>query len=976
MLARLFGRSLERVGRFVRREKVNETQFLEAQKLALKGDSRGAAKMLREYLERDPLNVAALTDLGSCLADMGDFAAAREMFERAYTLDDTFLPTIANHAKVLHEDGKGAEALELAKRAKVIQPHFADVESVYASICMRQGRVSEACRYHLRAWLANFSQLRHVNSLMFTSCYDDIDEKQVAAEHRFWALTLSPPLPAAEPASLPVVEDVGVGKLAAPAGRIRIGYWSPDYRGHSVRYFFRPLLEGHDTDRFELFLFHDVPAKDEQTELIRKKSEHFYDVHSLTDGELTTFLLEQKLDVLVELSGHTSHNRLNLLQQRFATVQLTGIGYPPTTGLSAVDAKLLDVHLSTDQDAHYYSEAPLRLSQSFWCYDPIEEDPPVGAEPPMVRNGFVTFGCSGNAAKITDRILVAWARILQRVPRSRLVLRSLYFDDPMGLHAMEARLAAHGIAADRVSLHRSAGQNDFYSSYNDIDIILDTFPFNGGTTTCFATYMGVPVVSIAGHSVASRMGLSIMTNLGAPDLVVQDHEAYVRRAVELASDVEFLVRFKREARPRYKSTPLGNGKLFAQDYEAHLVDLLERRKAGYVDYRTQIAALPVDELMRRAYAVARRGQAEAVHRILDHALQTYPDHGPAHVLRAQLWAWDGKVDEARAYLRSRVDNAEVADRNAMALALARLSLLKNDAADVLSALDGLGAEDPSDFDSLQALLYRACATAGGALEELEPAGQARTVNVLIPCGGRAEFDRCVRQITAACKVPAGWNVTYTQCSERLRIGAYERAFSRGQDDILVILQKNLQVHNPWFFVELDRALDQADIVSFFGSERWDRLEWRDDEFDRKFGCQLGMAGEDSIMVDIFMMGTGRAKVRGGLQVLDGALLAIHRRAFDSAGLDEEMDGARTLLEEVWVHAAAQRGLRLAAHRNLGVFIDPSIRLEDGNWAEARLTWCAKHDFDPFAPVKEDFAALSGPVGTVSRAMAACEAFLI
>jgi protein O-GlcNAc transferase len=495
-----------------------------AGRLMASGDRRNAIKAFREYLETDPANVVALNDLAACLADAGDQQEAARLFELAHSLDDNFMPATVNCAKLQTERGQSRQALPYLRRAKICTPRPGHVDAVYAGVLMRQGDVEGARHYQLQAWLGAFDNLRMANCHLFWLSYGDVDEQALAAEHRFWANTVM----AAPQGTLPVPDDAPLA-LETAGRKLRIGYWSPDFRSHSVRYFFRPLVENHDRERFEVFLYNDFPRADEQTELIRSQADHFHEVFETSDADLADLIRSHQLDLLVELSGHTSHNRMSMLQNRLARRQMQAIGYPPTSGLTTVDAKLLDRHAVTDDWHRYYAEQPLVLPGSFWCFDPLEPTPPL-PDPPVIANGFVTFGCVGNISKITDRLLAAWRRILTAVPDSRLVIRSISFEDELPEEAARLRFERAGLPLDRVQLLKPAGGAAFFSSYNEIDVILDTFPFNGGTTTCFAAYMGVCVVSMAGASLPSRMGLSILTNLGAADLVVQDMDAYVERA--------------------------------------------------------------------------------------------------------------------------------------------------------------------------------------------------------------------------------------------------------------------------------------------------------------------------------------------------------------------------------------------------------------------------------------------------------------
>jgi protein O-GlcNAc transferase len=931
----------------------------EAHDLGLYGDRRRAVKAYERYLELDPSNVEALNGLGACLAEIGNNERATQVFELAYSLDDTYVPAMVNYGKLLAENDRGEEGLRILRRAKVAGPEFTHVEAVYAGLCLRMGDAGAARRHQMRSWMGNFDNLRLANCHLFWTSYDDVDEALIAAEHRFWASTVLVPdisekegdePPCVEPAPLPPLEK----------RRLRIGYWSPDFRSHSVRYFSRPVLDGHDRERVEIFLYHDFHAVDAHTDAQREKADHFEQVFNLTDGELVRLIRSHQLDVLIELAGHTSHNRASLLAHRMATVQLTGFGYPPTTGLGSVDGKVVDRFVLGDDDPRHYSEHPVALPSSFWCFDP-KEPIPLHPEPPSAANGYITFGCVGNIAKISEKVARRWVDILAAVPDSRLLIRSISFVEPLAeLHFRES-LQDWGLPMDRVDLRHPEGGVNFFASYGQVDIILDTFPFNGGTTTCFATFMAVPVVSMAGHSLVGRMGASVLGNVGASDLVVTTLDDYVRRAIEVARDPEYLRRFKREIRARFEQAPLGNERLFARELEDACLDLVQRKLAGTLHWESRIDPLPAREITKRAYAVARRGNPDAARRIIDHCLSAYPDHGPAHLLAAQLMVWDGRESEAIDWLRERLPNFAPVEQVGGFLSLARMHLLRQNRQAAALALDGLqGLPQDDDFDCGQARLYAAACTDAAAPVETGPVGPARAVLVLIPCDDQAWFSGMQREMERVLLLPAGWTVRYERCAETDRVRAYEACASRAGWDVLLLLHKNMLVANPHFLAALGAALERADVVSFAGATRWSRLEWRHDRFECKAAAFLGGSGENKALTELQIVGYGNDAVVDGMAVLDGRLLAISRKALALGGWDENLAGSYALLEEAWTWKAGRDGARLSVHRGLGAFINDKVELDSSDRTEALMHWSSIMGFEPFGEPEEDLIALSTP----------------
>lgn len=976
ILRRLFGSSRRRA-----REVADHLVDLEHARTALQqGDRRAAIAAFEKYLKVVPTDVVALNDLGYCYDDIGDPARAHAAFELAQSLDDNFGPVVVNRAKMLADRRKSAEALSLLRQVKAGHPEFTHTDAVYAGLAFTMGQVADASHYHLRSWLADFDSLRKANCFVFHNSYQDIEETRIAAEHRFWAETLIPfpldistsgaPRPEmAVPAAVPHAASVG--------RKVRIGYWSPDLRNHSVRYFLRPLLENHDRSRFEVHLYHDFPHSDGQTASLREACDHFHAVYEMSDPQLLESIRNDRLDILVELAGHSSNNRLSTLQARFATLQLTALGYPPTTGLVNVDAKIIDAFVAGADDASCYTEFPLALPSSFWCFDPME-NAPIEPEPPAARNGYVTFACVGNICKINGKVIPAWRRILEAVPGSRLVIRSINFEDDRAVEALSQELGAAGLPVDRIEFLKPASGAAFFASYNEVDIILDTFPFNGGTTTCFSTYMGVPVVSLAGRALSSRMGLSILSNLGLGHLAVETAEAYAQAAIDLAADVPFLRRFRAEARSLYQSSGLGNGALYAREFETACLGLLRRMEEGAHVYETRVPVLPANEIVRRAYAVQRHGNEAAVTRILDHCLKHHPDSGSAHLLIAQRMAAEQELAQAMDYLLAKLDGFAAQEQIPVAITVARYSILlgqEDRLAAMIDRLAKLSIED--EFDLLQMQLLLACQVARqrpGDVPAAAHAGPGKLISVLIPCDDNARYAQMKAFFVERCRCPADWQVSVTRCDEATRHRTYLEVARQGGVDMVVIIRGHLELVNPNVLVDLMATLEHSDIVSFQGASRWARLDWRLDAFAAKAGGFLVSAPERPDFLDLCWLGAQSGLVVDGQSVLDGGLLAMRPGHLLSMEIDLDLVSAGCLLEEVWVYEAGRSGSRLAVHRNLGVLMGPEAGVGSENMAIGRCKLMERYGFNPFEVVTEDSLCLSAPIPSEGQALAVANAF--
>jgi predicted O-linked N-acetylglucosamine transferase (SPINDLY family) len=332
-----------------------------------------------------------------------------------------------------------------------------------------------------------------------------------------------------------------------------------------------PFLEHHDRERFELFAYAQVAAPDEWTERARRQVDHWRSLVNVPDAAAADLIRGDEIDILVDLAGHTDGNRLLVFAHKPAPVQATYLGYPGTTGLSAMDHRFTDALADPPgmTEAHH-SERLVRLPECAWCYRPDTETPP-GPSPAMLR-GYVTFGSFNNLSKVNERMLRVWSRILQAVPGSRLLLKSAGFiSTEARRRTRETLMAGTGISGDRLDIR---GPEDSHEShmelYREMDIALDTFPYHGTTTTCEALWMGVPVVTLAGQTHVSRVGVSLLTHAGLPELVAGSEDGYVRIAVELAGDAGRLSNHRAGFRDRMRASRLMDEQPFSRGLEASL----------------------------------------------------------------------------------------------------------------------------------------------------------------------------------------------------------------------------------------------------------------------------------------------------------------------------------------------------------------------------------------------------------------------
>jgi predicted O-linked N-acetylglucosamine transferase (SPINDLY family) len=351
-----------------------------------------------------------------------------------------------------------------------------------------------------------------------------------------------------------------------PERRLRIGYVSADFRDHSVAFFFEPLLAHHDRGAVEVYGYYNNTLQDAMTERLRSCTDHWIPCQGMTDEALAARIQADGIDILVDLAGHTRGNRLLVFARKPAPVQVTYLGYPATTGLSAIDYRLVTADTDPPGAEAWHSEGLYRLPRSLWCYRPAPDMPAVVPATPARRNGVITFGAMNNIAKVSEAAVAAWSGILRAVPGARLVMTSM----PAGTarRDLQARLAAQGIAPERLTLHGKLPREEYYALLNEIDIALDPFPYNGTTTTCESLWMGVPVVTLIGETSAARSGYALLKGIGLDALAARDRDEYAGLAVALATDLDRLDTLRAGMRQRIAASPLRDEAGLTRDLEA------------------------------------------------------------------------------------------------------------------------------------------------------------------------------------------------------------------------------------------------------------------------------------------------------------------------------------------------------------------------------------------------------------------------
>ena len=529
--------------------------------LRTQGKNEVAIASFRQSLARDPTRAEVHYNLANALRGQRDLDAAASGYLAAIAAQADFVDAHFHLGNVLAEQGQVEAAADRFQATVEIRPDHAGAFYNLGNARTDQGRLDEAVAAYRRAITIDPGFWEAHSNLLWTLQYmDNVAPQAAFAEALRFAARHEAPLRVGW-APHPNPRD--------PSRRLRVGYVSADFRRHSVAYFAESLLEHHDRAQFELFCYYNNAGADAVTRRFIALADHWVPCRDLDDAALATRIRQDGIDILVDLAGHTAHHRLLAFARKPAPVQVTYLGYPATTGISAIDYRITDVHADPPEagDA-YYTERLVRLPETFLCYRPPETSMAVQATPAL-RNGYVTFGSFNALPKITPRVVALWSRILMTLPTAHIFLKSAGFERAETRERFLRMFESHGVVPGRITLAGKEASFDAHLfRYHQIDIGLDPFPYNGTTTTFEAMWMGVPTVTLRGDRHATRVGASLLANAGARELIAATEEAYLQIAAELAGDVAGLDSTRSRMRERLESSRLLDATGLARQIES------------------------------------------------------------------------------------------------------------------------------------------------------------------------------------------------------------------------------------------------------------------------------------------------------------------------------------------------------------------------------------------------------------------------
>lgn len=524
------------------------------------GQSSGAIEEFQRVVALQPDHFDAHLNLGVALQSLAQFDSAIRSYRLALALKPNSAQAHCNLGLALAETGRPDEALRQYQRALECDPEHARSHSALAVYRNQIGQPTEALASFRQALSRDPNDIEARSSMLFLLSFVAAPSQYLAEARRYGDAVAALAQPLIKPAS---------GGMTQMPGRLRVGFVSGDLRMHPVALFLESVLANLNPTRVEVFAYATTALEDEVTQRLKADCAGWVSIVGMSDEFAARRIHADGIHVLIDLAGHTAHNRLSLFAWKPAPVQVSWLGYFASTGVAAIDYLLADRGSVPEHLQSQFTEAVWYLPHTRLCYTVPMAQPHLDVAPlPAVRNGHVTFGSFQTIGKLNDEVLLAWAQILGAVPESRLRIQAKQLDRPEIRNKLLERLTHAGIAAERVSLVPPAARELYLVAHNQVDIILDTFPYPGGTTTCEALWMGVPTLTLTGETLLSRQGVSMLTCVGLDDWVATDMADYVARAVRYACDLESLAQTRAGLRKQALASPLFDAPRFALDLEA------------------------------------------------------------------------------------------------------------------------------------------------------------------------------------------------------------------------------------------------------------------------------------------------------------------------------------------------------------------------------------------------------------------------
>lgn len=577
--------------------------FIQARQATLNKNLVEAEKLYLQILNINPKHVITLNNLGLLKQDLGQYEDAISYLQKVIKLEATaeyhtnlaraFIANNNNEEAVFHlktavqlnpgdylaNNNLGLllcnlnnyqEGLPYLYKATQLNPK--DYLSFFnlGVLLLKQGKYQEASIFYRKAISTNPEKVDPYQNLLFCLCFekDAFPDKYLSAAQeldRFYQTRIKP---------------YTHWDCSPPStSTLKIGIVSGDLRNHAVSYFLEGVVSQLNKNTLQLFAYNTNPNEDSLTEKLKPHFKQWHNIGLLPVKASAAQIYQDQIDILIDLSGYTLHNGLNVFAFKPAPIQISWLGYFASTGLRFMDYFIADPISVPKDKQHYFSEKIVYLPETRLCFTPLDDEaaPEVNRLPALI-NGYVTFGCFQNLSKINDDALILWAEILSHCPNSRLMIKNGQIDNPFIKKDFLQRAIKAGLEADRLILEGASDRYAYFKSYHNVDFMLDTFPYPGGTTTCEALWMGVPTLTLSGETLLERQGHALLTAAGLSEWICFNKAEYVQKAISFTQALNTLSDNRLLLRQRVKVSPLMNTEKFATNFEKTLFDIWQTHK--------------------------------------------------------------------------------------------------------------------------------------------------------------------------------------------------------------------------------------------------------------------------------------------------------------------------------------------------------------------------------------------------------------
>lgn len=619
------------------------------------GKTEEAIAAYGNAIELKPDYAEAHNNLGNLLNAQGRLNDAIVSYRKALEIKPDYAEAYNNMGVAFKDQGKLDESIECCRKTLAITPNNPEVYSNMGNAYKEKGELKEAVDCYKNALKLKPDYDKAHSNLLLSLQYDSKNSPEwLYEQHREWNRIHAEP-PAKE--IWPHIND----KIADR--RLRIGYVSPDFRRHSCAYIIESLFKAHDKKQVEIFCYADVHRPDDMTQNLRSLSDQWRSVLGKSYAAVAEQIRKDRIDILVDLAGHTAHNRLLTFARKPAPVQVTWLGYPDTTGMDVMDYRLSDSIADPEGISDQYaSETLLRLSGGFLCYAPPNAAPAV-SDLPFLKSHSITFVSFNNLSKTTPEVVTLWSKILQQIPGSRILLKSRQLADESSRNRYLQLFRDCGIVSERITMLPYAPSiEDHLKSYHQADIALDPFPYNGTITSCEALWMGIPMITLCGNRHASRVGASILTRVGLTEFIAETEADYIRKAVRLAGNIEQMKTIRTSLRGRMQKSPFCDAKGFAKSVESAYREIWGKwvRGEGQEVRGKKKENFDISKTIHEGIEHHKAGRLQQAESLYQKVLSVNPNHPDALYYLGFIAHQSGKSEAAADYIRRAI---QIAPRN-------------------------------------------------------------------------------------------------------------------------------------------------------------------------------------------------------------------------------------------------------------------------------------------------------------------------